>query len=75
MHTRTLGTSNLDVSALGLGCMGMSSPYGPAGDKQEIIALMRAAVEQGVTLFDLRHIVDDRMSRAGPDASAVVDCE
>ncbi|MDP3480935.1 MAG: aldo/keto reductase [Desulfoprunum sp.] len=52
MQKRTLGNSNLEVSALGLGCMGMSMSYGPAGDKQEMIALLRAAVERGVTFFD-----------------------
>src|SRR6185436_15252492 len=52
MQKRKLGTSNLEVSALGLGCMGMSFGYGPAGDKQEMIALLRAAVERGVTFFD-----------------------
>ena len=52
MQTRKLGNNGLEVSALGLGCMGMSSAYGPAADKQEMIALIRAAVERGVTLFD-----------------------
>ncbi len=52
MHKRNLGKSGLDVSALGLGCMGMSANYGPAPDKQEMIALIRAAVERGVTFFD-----------------------
>jgi aryl-alcohol dehydrogenase-like predicted oxidoreductase len=52
MQNRTLGKSNLEVSALGLGCMGMSFGYGPAGDKQEMIALIRLAVERGVTFFD-----------------------
>ncbi|HEX8994649.1 MAG TPA: aldo/keto reductase [Ktedonobacterales bacterium] len=54
MQKRTLGTSAsaLEVSALGLGCMGMSYAYGPAPDKQEMIALIRAAVERGVTFFD-----------------------
>lgn len=52
MQKRRLGNSNLEVSALGLGCMGMSSAYGPAADKQEMIVLIRAAVERGVTLFD-----------------------
>ncbi len=54
MRKRTLGTgaSALEVSALGLGCMGMSYGYGPAADKQEMIALIRAAVERGVTFFD-----------------------
>src|SRR2546428_576440 len=52
MQKRKLGKSNLEVSALGLGCMGMSQSYGPAPDKQELIALIRAAVERGVTFFD-----------------------
>jgi aryl-alcohol dehydrogenase-like predicted oxidoreductase len=52
MQRRKLGMSNLEVSALGLGCMGMSFGYGPAADKQEMIALLRTAVERGVTLFD-----------------------
>ena len=52
MQTRTLGKSGLEVSALGLGCMGMSYGYGPAADKQEMISLIRAAVERGVTFFD-----------------------
>jgi aryl-alcohol dehydrogenase-like predicted oxidoreductase len=52
MQKRTLGNSNLEVSALGLGCMSMSFGYGPAGDKQEMISLLRSAVERGVTFFD-----------------------
>ena len=52
MQKRKLGNSNLEVSAIGLGCMGMSIGYGPAGDKQEMISLIRAAVERGVTFFD-----------------------
>jgi aryl-alcohol dehydrogenase-like predicted oxidoreductase len=52
MQKRKLGTSNLEVSAMGLGCMGMSFGYGPAGDKREMISLIRAAVERGVTFFD-----------------------
>jgi aryl-alcohol dehydrogenase-like predicted oxidoreductase len=52
MEKRKLGKSNLEVSALGLGCMSMSSGYGPAADKQEMIALIRLAVERGVTFFD-----------------------
>jgi aryl-alcohol dehydrogenase-like predicted oxidoreductase len=52
MKTRKLGKSGLEVSALGLGCMGMTSAYGPAADKKEMIALIRAAVERGVTFFD-----------------------
>lgn len=53
---RTLGTSTLEVSALGLGCMGMSFGYGPPADKQEMIALIRAAVERGVTFFDTAEV-------------------
>jgi aryl-alcohol dehydrogenase-like predicted oxidoreductase len=52
MQKRKLGKSNLEVSAIGLGCMGMSHAYGPAIDKQEGISLIRAAVERGVTFFD-----------------------
>jgi aryl-alcohol dehydrogenase-like predicted oxidoreductase len=52
MKKRKLGNSGLEVSALGLGCMGMSSAYGPAKDKQEMITLIRAAVERGITFFD-----------------------
>ncbi len=52
MQKRKLGNSNLEVSALGLGCMGMSFSYGPPKDKQEMTALLRAAVERGVTFFD-----------------------
>lgn len=54
--TRTLGTQGLTVSALGLGCMGMSFSYGPAADRQEMIALLRTAVERGVTLFDTAEV-------------------
>ena len=56
MQTRQLGKSGLEVSALGLGCMGMSFGYGPAADRQEMIALIRAAVERGVTLFDTAQV-------------------
>jgi len=56
MQTRTLGTNGLEVSALGLGCMGMSFGLGPAADKQESIALIRKAVEQGVTFFDTAEV-------------------
>jgi aryl-alcohol dehydrogenase-like predicted oxidoreductase len=52
MQKRKLGKSGLEVSALGLGCMGMSHGYGPAGDKKEMISLIRAAVERGITFFD-----------------------
>src|SRR5271154_5080382 len=56
MQTRKLGKSGLEVSALGLGCMGMSFGYGPAGDKKEMISVIRAAVEHGVTFFDTAEI-------------------
>jgi aryl-alcohol dehydrogenase-like predicted oxidoreductase len=56
MQKRKLGNSNLEVSALGLGCMGMSFSYGPPKDKQEMIALLRAAVERGVTFFDTAEV-------------------
>jgi aryl-alcohol dehydrogenase-like predicted oxidoreductase len=52
MKKRTLGNSTLEVSALGLGCMGMSTAYGPPADKQEMIRLIRSAVEGGITFFD-----------------------
>src|SRR5467141_3450896 len=52
MQKRKLGKSNLEVSAIGLGCMGMSFGYGPAADKKEMISLIRSAVERGVTFFD-----------------------
>ena len=59
MHTRTLGTNGTDslvVSALGLGCMGMSFGYGPPREKSEMIALLRAAVERGITFFDTAEV-------------------
>ncbi len=56
MKTRKLGKSNLEVSAIGLGCMGMSFGYGPAADKTEMISLIRKAVEQGVTFFDTAEV-------------------
>src|SRR6266699_6304228 len=56
MQKRKLGKSNLEVSAIGLGCMGMSFGYGPAHDKQEMISLLRAAVERGVTFFDTAEV-------------------
>ncbi|RQO29657.1 aldo/keto reductase [Taibaiella sp. KBW10] len=56
MQKRKLGNSGLAVSTLGLGCMGMSFGYGPAADKQEMIALIRAAVEKGITFFDTAEV-------------------
>ena len=56
MQKRKLGKSNLEVSALGLGCMGMSFSYGPPKDKQEMTALLHAAVDRGVTFFDTAEV-------------------
>jgi aryl-alcohol dehydrogenase-like predicted oxidoreductase len=56
MQKRKLGKSNLEVSAIGLGCMGMSFGYGPPADKQEMISLIRTAVERGVTFFDTAEV-------------------
>src|SRR5512136_3276610 len=56
MQKRKLGKSGLQVSAIGLGCMGMSFGYGPPADRQEMIALIRAAVARGVTFFDTAEV-------------------
>ena len=56
MQKRKLGTAGLEVSAVGLGCMGMTSNYGPPGEKQEMISLLRSAVEHGVTFFDTAEV-------------------
>src|SRR6266705_1619346 len=56
MKKRKLGKSNLEVSALGLGCMGMSFSYGPPKDRQEMISLLRAAVDRGITFFDTAEV-------------------
>jgi len=56
MQKRKLGKSNLEVSALGLGCMGMSFSYGPPKDKTEMISLLRTAVERGITFFDTAEV-------------------
>jgi aryl-alcohol dehydrogenase-like predicted oxidoreductase len=56
MNKRTLGTRGLEVSALGLGCMGMSFSYGPPKDRQEMVSLLRAAVDRGVTFFDTAEV-------------------
>jgi aryl-alcohol dehydrogenase-like predicted oxidoreductase len=56
VQKRKLGKSNLEVSALGLGCMGMSFSYGPAHDKQEMIGVLRGAVDRGITFFDTAEV-------------------
>src|SRR5215471_6201670 len=56
MQKRKLGKSDLEVSAIGLGCMGMSFSYGPPKDRSEMTALLRAAVERGVTFFDTAEV-------------------
>jgi aryl-alcohol dehydrogenase-like predicted oxidoreductase len=56
MQKRKLGKSNLEVSAIGLGCMGLSFGYGPAVDKRQGISLIRAAVERGLTFFDTAEV-------------------
>src|SRR3981081_994807 len=56
MQKRRLGKGNLEVSAIGLGCMGMSFSYGPPKDKQEMTSLLRAAVERGITFFDTAEV-------------------
>src|SRR3954467_4187588 len=56
MQKRKLGNSNLQVSALGLGCMGMSFSYGPPKDRQEMTALLRTAVDRGITFFDTAEV-------------------
>src|SRR6266478_2561231 len=56
MQKRKFGRSNLEVSAVGLGCMGMSFSYGPAADKQEMVSLLRTAVDRGVTFFDTAEV-------------------
>jgi len=56
MKKRKFGNSNLEVSAIGLGCMGMSFSYGPPKDKQEMTSILRAAVERGVTFLDTAEV-------------------
>jgi aryl-alcohol dehydrogenase-like predicted oxidoreductase len=60
MQKRKLGSSNLEVSAIGLGCMGMSFSYGPPADRQEMTTLIRSAVERGVTFFDTAEVYGPR---------------
>jgi aryl-alcohol dehydrogenase-like predicted oxidoreductase len=56
MHARTLGTQGLEVSALGLGCMGMSQSFGPRPPRQEMISFLRGAVDRGVTFIDTAEV-------------------
>jgi aryl-alcohol dehydrogenase-like predicted oxidoreductase len=56
MQKRKLGNSNLEVSAVGLGCIGMSFSYGPPANKQEMISVLRSAIERGVTFFDTAEV-------------------
>jgi aryl-alcohol dehydrogenase-like predicted oxidoreductase len=58
MKKRSLGKSGLVVSSMGLGCMGMSHGYGPASDKTEMISLIHAAYERGITFFDTAEVYD-----------------
>ena len=71
MKKRKLGNSGLEVSAIGLGCMGMSFGLGPAKDKQEMISLIRSAVERGVTFFDTQKFMDRSPMKSCPET---VDC-
>ena len=72
MRTRKLGKANLEVSAIGLGCMGLSFGLGPATDKKEAIAVIRSAVDRGVTFFDTAEgygpYVNEELGRGGAGA-------
>jgi aryl-alcohol dehydrogenase-like predicted oxidoreductase len=70
MKNRLLGKSGLEVSAIGLGCMGMSHGYGPASDKKEAIAVIHRAIDLGVTFFDTAEIYDDNESLVGEALSS-----
>ena len=70
MQKRKLGNSNLEVSAIGLGCMGMSFSYGPPKDKQEMTSLLHAAVERGITFFDTAEGVRSVLERRACGRSA-----
>lgn len=80
MQQRQLGKNGLTVSALGFGCMGLSHGYGPATDKQQAIALIRAAVDKGVTFFDTAEIYGPYLNEdvvggsPGPGAGPGSDC-
>src|SRR6266700_8384840 len=64
MQKRKLGKSNLEVSAIGLGCMGMSFSYGPAKDKREMTDLLHAAVDRGITFFDTAEVYGPLVTRS-----------
>ena len=66
MQKRTLGKSNLEVSAIGLGCTGMSFGYGPAKDEQEMISVIRSAVDLGVTFFDTAEVYGPFINEEDP---------
>lgn len=68
MQKRKLGKSNLEVSAIGLGCMGMSFGLGPLADKKEMVSLIRVAVERGVTFFDADRKYTSRFARSSMNA-------
>jgi len=70
MQKRKLGKSNVEVSALGLGCMGMSYGYGPASDKKDMISVIRSAVELGVTFFDTAETYGPFTNEEPPQALA-----
>lgn len=70
MGQRVLGNSGLEVSALGLGCMGMSWSYGPPHDKEEMIALLHHAVDRGVTFFDTAEVYGDNEALVGEALAA-----
>lgn len=67
MQKRKIGKSNLEVSAIGLGCMGLSFGYGPAVDKEQGISLIRAAVERGITFFDTAEAYGPRLDGRAVD--------
>jgi hypothetical protein len=70
MRTPKLGNSALEVSAIGLGCMGMSWSYGPPKDKQEMVSLLHAAVERGVTFFDTAEVYGPLINEVATDQEA-----
>ena len=73
MQKRRLGISGLEVSAIGLGCMGMSAFYPPLPDRQEMVALIRKAAERGVTFFDTAEAYGPFTNVAGPSKELTTD--